>query len=152
MEALGILCVRYARCERERGGGGGGGRDRDRRKWRHHCRAEIGDEFTLSLAKNSHLLLPSHFSFLPSQMVTIVVLKFAMSSHFPLPNNSHPLFRLSQTARRVIEDPRKMVEYAWPILDCSSHRKKWIKLIPRNRRRNCFATLSFTAQGRSSGV
>ena len=25
-----------------------------RRKWRHHCRAKIGDEFTLSLAKNSH--------------------------------------------------------------------------------------------------
>ena len=29
-------------------------RYRDRRKWRHHCRAKIGDEFTLSLAKNSH--------------------------------------------------------------------------------------------------
>ena len=29
-------------------------RKRDRRKWRHHCRAKIGDEFTLSLAKNSH--------------------------------------------------------------------------------------------------
>ena len=28
--------------------------DRERRKWRHHCRAKIGDEFTLSLAKNSH--------------------------------------------------------------------------------------------------
>ena len=29
-------------------------RDRERRKWRHHCRAKIGDEFTLSHAKNSH--------------------------------------------------------------------------------------------------
>ena len=29
-------------------------RYRERRKWRHHCRAKIGDEFTLSLAKNSH--------------------------------------------------------------------------------------------------
>ena len=29
-------------------------RYRDRRKWRHHCRAKIGDEFTLSLAKSSH--------------------------------------------------------------------------------------------------
>ena len=28
--------------------------ERERRKWRHHCRAIIGDEFTLSLAKNSH--------------------------------------------------------------------------------------------------
>ena len=26
--------------------------DRERRKWRHLCRAKIGDEFTLSLAKN----------------------------------------------------------------------------------------------------
>ena len=30
-------------------------RERERRKWRHHCRAKIGDEFTLSLAKNSHI-------------------------------------------------------------------------------------------------
>ena len=29
-------------------------RERERRKWRHHCRAKIGDEFTLSLAQNSH--------------------------------------------------------------------------------------------------
>ena len=42
-EALPMLCVRRVRWERER------------RKWRHHCRAaraKIGDEFTLSLAKN----------------------------------------------------------------------------------------------------
>ena len=45
-EALPILCVRYFRWERER--------ERERRKWRHHFRAKIGDEFTLSLAKNSH--------------------------------------------------------------------------------------------------
>ena len=49
-EALPILCVRYFWWEREREIQ----RKRDRRKWRHHCRAKIGDEFTLSLAKNSH--------------------------------------------------------------------------------------------------
>ena len=51
-EALPILRVRYFRWERERERE----RDteRDRRKWCHHCRAKIGDEFTLSLAKNSH--------------------------------------------------------------------------------------------------
>ena len=58
-EALPILCVRYFRCERERE------RERDtdrqRRKWRHHCRAKIGDEFTLSLAKNSQLAMSLHF-------------------------------------------------------------------------------------------
>ena len=48
----------------------------------------IGDEFTLSLAKNSHFLyLPSHFPSLPSSMVTIVALKPTMSSHFPLPKH-----------------------------------------------------------------
>ena len=41
-----VLLVRYIYIYRER--------ERDRRKWRHHCRAKIGDEFTLSLAKNSH--------------------------------------------------------------------------------------------------
>ena len=49
-EALPILCVRYFRWERERERE----RYRERRKWRHHFRAKIGDEFTLSLAKNSH--------------------------------------------------------------------------------------------------
>ena len=49
-EALPILCVRYFRWEREREIQ----TERERRKWRHHCRAKIGDEFTLSLAKNSH--------------------------------------------------------------------------------------------------
>ena len=29
-------------------------REWERRKWRHHYRAKIGDEFPLSLAKNSH--------------------------------------------------------------------------------------------------
>ena len=51
-EALPILCVRYFRWERERDTDRE--RERERRKWRHHCRAKIGDEFTLSLAKNSH--------------------------------------------------------------------------------------------------
>ena len=42
--------------------------DRERRKWRHHCRAKIGDEITLSLAKISHFsFLPSHFPSLPSR-------------------------------------------------------------------------------------
>ena len=82
-EALPILCVRYFRWEREREKDTERDRERERRKWRHHCRAKIGDEFTLSLArkirtigdertlslaKNSHFsFLPSHFPFLPSR-------------------------------------------------------------------------------------
>ena len=95
-------------------------RERDRRKWRHHCRAKIGDEFTLSLAKESHnwrwaytfpcqkfaqLAMSLHFPLpkirifrfsLPTSIlflhgeVTMVALKFAMSSHFPLPKNFRP--------------------------------------------------------------
>ena len=97
-------------------------RYRDRRKWRHHCRAKIGDEFTLSLAKvltngdefthslakNSHFsFLPSHFPSLPSEMVIIVSLKFAMSSLFRCQKTFSSLFRISQmarAARRVIEN------------------------------------------------
>ena len=87
-EALPTLCVRYIRWERER----------ERRKWRHHCRAKIGDEFCTSpcqkcaplvLAKSFALFLAKKFApqFSPSWM--------ALSSHFPLPkrctfrNSSH---------------------------------------------------------------
>ena len=60
--------------------------------------------------------------------VTIVAMKFAMSSHFPLPKFFSPsLFLLFQmpmarAARRVIEDPRQMIK-SCPVLFCSSHRK-----------------------------
>ena len=53
----------------------------------------IGDELTLSLAKNSHFsILPSHFPSFPSRRGHhgMVALKFAMSSHFPLPKNVSP--------------------------------------------------------------
>ena len=54
-------------------------------------------------------------------MVTIVALKSAMSSHFPLPKKLPSLFRLSQVARLFFPS------------------KKWIKLIPKtigNRKRD----------------
>ena len=51
----------------------------------------IGDELTLSLAKNSHFsFLPSHFPSLREKKVTMVALKFAMSSHFPVPKIFSP--------------------------------------------------------------
>ena len=67
-----VRSVRERDTERERE------RKRDRRKWRHHCRAKIGDEFKRSHAKNSHncceftlsLAKKSHFSFLPSQFLS----------------------------------------------------------------------------------
>ena len=66
-------------------------RERERRKWRHHCRAKIGDEFTLSLAKNSPFsFLPSHFPSLPLRRGHYHGAEIAMSSHFPLPKFFSP--------------------------------------------------------------
>ena len=108
-------------------------RYRERRKWRHHCRAKIGDELTRSLcqkfaqlAMSLHFPFPKtrtfrfslhvHFPSLPSLHgeVTIVALKFAMGSHFPLPKNFSPslfpLFQMARAARRVIENPRQTIK------------------------------------------
>ena len=85
-----------------------------------------GEEFTLSLAKNSHFsFLSSHFPSLPSEMVITVALKFAMSSHFRCQKTSSSLFRIFQmarAARRVIENLRQMIK-SYPVLHCSSLRK-----------------------------
>ena len=122
-EALPILCVKYFRWGRERE------RYRDRRKWRHHCRAKIGDELTLSLAKTSHFsFLSSHFPSLPSEMVITVALNFAMSSHFRCQKTSSSLvriFQMARAARRVIENLRqkKLMIKSCPVLHCSSLRK-----------------------------
>ena len=88
----------------------------------------IGDELTLSLAKNSHFsILPSHFPSLPAlhEEVTMVALKFAMSFHcqsFFRPQALFPLFQMARAVRRVIENPRQMIK-SCPVLFCSSHRK-----------------------------
>ena len=128
-EALPILCVRYFRCEREREIQ----RERDgsdvtivalKLAMNLHIPLPkirtIGDELTLSLAKNSH------FSFLPSRRGHHCALKFAMSSHFPLPkifpSSLFPLFQMARASRRVIENPRQMIK-SCPVLFCSSHRK-----------------------------
>ena len=76
-EALPILCVRYIRWERERDTERE--RERERRKWRHHCRAKIGDEFCTSPCQNCapqywrkvlRFSLPKnlHLSFSPFEM------------------------------------------------------------------------------------
>ena len=108
----------------------------------------IGDELILSLAKKSHFsFLPSHFPSLPSRdpEVTIVALKFAMSSKLSIAKKFFALFvprrvfQMARAARRVIENPRQMIKPC-PVLFYSSHRKKWIKLIPNtieNRKRDC---------------
>ena len=85
----------------------------------------LGDEFTLSLAKNLHFsFLPSHFPSHPSYIVTIVVLNITIMNEFWLSiAKSFALFvPTSQVARLFFPS------------------KKWIKLIPKtigNRKRDC---------------
>ena len=116
-------------------------RERERRKWRHHCRAKIGDQHTFTCQKFAQMAMSLHFplpkirtfrfSLHTSRLslhgeVTIVALKFAMSSHFPLPKIFSPalfsLFQMARAARRVIENPRQMIK-SCAVLFCSSHRK-----------------------------
>ena len=89
------------------------------------------------MATSLHFPLPniftfrslSHFPSLPSEMVIMVALKFAMSSHFHCQKTSssfnESLFRISQMARAalwVIENWGQMIK-SCPVLHCSSHRK-----------------------------
>ena len=158
-EALPILCVRPFWRERERERERHRERERDRRKWRHHCRAKIGDEFTLSLPKirtiGDELTLPFpqtrtfRFSLHTSRLslhgeVTMVALKFAMSSHFPLQKIFSPsgfVPPLSNGTSRATSDrkPKKNDQILpSPILFFPS--KNWIKLMPKtigNRKRDC---------------
>ena len=89
-------------------------REREIRKWRHHCRAKIGVEITLSLAKNSHLAMSLHFP-LPKIRTSrfslhtshLILLKWSplwrWNSQWVLTFRCHKispsLFRLSQVAR-----------------------------------------------------
>ena len=158
-EALPILCVRYFRWERERERDTDRERDRERRKWRHHCRAKIGDEFTLSLAKNSHnwrwayTFACQKFALFVSPF-TLPVSLFAERSpwwrwnsqwvhtfhcqKFFRPQALFPLFQMARAARRVIENPRQMIKSCPVPFFFPS--KNWIKLIPKtigNRKRDC---------------
>ena len=121
-------------------------RERDRRKWRHHCRAKIGDEFTLSIAKNSHnwrwaYTFPCQKFALFVSPFTLPVSPFTERSPWWRWNSQwvhtflisiaknvsalglcSPLFQMARAARRVIENPRQKIK-SCPVLFCSSHRK-----------------------------
>ena len=159
-EALPILCVRYFWWEREREIQ----REREREKDGSDVTIvalklamnlhfplpkirTIGVELTLSLAKTSHFsILPSHFPSFPSRRGHhgMVALKFAMSSHFPLPKIFSPsgfVPPLSNGTSRATSDRKPKTNdqlLPSPILFFPS--KNWIKLIPKtigNRKRDC---------------
>ena len=127
-------------------------RERERERDTEREREKDGSDVTIfaRLAMNSHFHLPKirtigdelyrihfplpkirtfRFSLHTSRLslhgeVTIVALKFAMSSHFPLPKIFSPslflLFQMARAARRVIENPRQMIK-SCPVLFCSFH-------------------------------
>ena len=137
-EALPILCVRYFRWERERDTE----RERDRDgsdvtifslKLAMNLHSPlpkirtIGNELTLSLAKNSHFsFLPSHLPSLPSrrghhcgaEIRNEFTLSIAKIFFRPL---CSPSFKWHEP-RRVIENPRQLIK-SCPAPFCSSHRK-----------------------------
>ena len=121
-------------------------RDRERRKWRHHCRAKIGDEFALSLAKNLHnwrwaYTFPCPKFALFGPPFTLPVSPFAERSpwwrwnlqwvhtfhcqKFFRPQALFPLFQMARAERRVTENPRQMIK-SCPVLFFFPS-KKWIK-------------------------
>ena len=133
-------------------------RERERRKWRHDCRAKIGDEFTLSLAKNSRSWRWAYT--FPCQKFALFVSPFTLPVS-PFTERS-PLWRwYSQRVHtfhcQKIFRPLCSPSFKWheprdewskpktndqilpsPILFFPS--KNWIKLIPKtigNRKRDC---------------
>ena len=123
-----VLLVREREIQRKR--------ERDRRKWRHHCSAKIGDEFTLSLAKNSHNWRWAYT--FPCQKFARFVSPFTLPvspfterspwwrwnsqwvhtfhcQKFFRPQALFRLFQMARAARRVIENPRQMIK-SCPVL------------------------------------
>ena len=87
----------------------------------------IGDELTLSLAKNSHFsFLSSHFPSLPSRRGhhcgAEICNEFTLSIAKIFSPSLFPLFQVARAAGRVIENPRQTIK-SCPVLFCSSHRK-----------------------------
>ena len=115
-EGLSIMCVRYFRWERERDGSDVTNVALKLAMNLHFPLPKIrtiGDELTLSLAKNSHFsFFPSHFPSLPSRRghhcgakirneFTLSIAKISPSLF--------PLFQIGHEPRRVIENPRQMI-------------------------------------------
>ena len=116
-------------------------RERERRKWRHHCRAKIGDEFTLSLCqKFAQLAMSLHFPLPKTRTFRFSLHTSRLSPHGEVPNcgaeirneftlslakNVFALFvpTISNGARRATSERKLQTSDQIPVLYCSSHRK-----------------------------
>ena len=139
--------------------GGLSDRERDRRKWRHHCRAKIGDELTLSLANISYNWRWVYT--FPCQKFTLFVSPFTLpvslflNGHYcgakirieitlSVAKKFHPLYS-DFLKWREPRDEWSKTEDKWSNLAQSYtvlliKKKKGIKLIPKtlgNRKRDC---------------
>ena len=117
-EALPILCVRYFRWERERE------RDTERDgKWRHQCRAKIGDEFTLSLAKNSHNWRWAYT--FPCQKFTLLVSPFTLPIS-PFTERS-PVWRWNSQWAHTLHCQKNFLPLCSPSFKWHEPRDEWSK-------------------------
>ena len=165
VEALPILCVRYFRWERERERERERDTERERERERERDGSDvtiaalklvmnshfpmpknrtIGDELTLSLAKNPHFsFLPSHFPSLPSRRGHHCGAEFRNEFTLSIAKIFFALLvlPLSNGTSRATSDRKPKTDdqiLPSPILFFLS--KKWIKLIPKtigNRKRDC---------------
>ena len=141
-EALPILCVRCARWERERV------TERVRRKWRHLSSAEIDDGFCTFPCQNVHLSIGEEFCTFPCQQCApLSRTPLLNGAEFTLPLHVNTLHCSKQFAFFVASvkwrdrgSKHRNKRSNFCLHRPSSHRKKWIKLIPKtigNRKRDC---------------
>ena len=104
----------------------------------------IGDELTLSLAKNSHFSwLPSHFPSLPSRRGHHCGAEIHNEFTLSIAKNFFPVLvpRLSNGTSRATSDRKPTTnDQILPSPNLFFPSKKWIKLIPKtigNRKRDC---------------
>ena len=143
-EALPILCVRYIRWERDTE------RERERRKWRHHCRAKIGDEFCTSPCQKCapqywrrvlRFSLPKilHLSFSPFEMRWVHTFRCQKRCTFRNSSYSSHCQMAWLTGDRSSK-ANERISGCTVLLSRRKKSKKWIKLIPKtigNRKRDC---------------
>ena len=123
--------------------------ERERRKWRHHCRAKIGDEFCTSPCQNVHLSIGDEFCAFPCRTICTSVSPLLIGAEFTLSVAKNvALFETVRILRTVkwrdwqgIEAAKQTIEFpAAPFFFLAEKSKKWIKLIPKtigNRKRDC---------------
>ena len=124
-------------------------RERERRKWRHHCRAKIGDEFCTSPCQKCAPYYWRRVLRLSLPKICTSVSPLLNGAEFTLSVAKNvALFETVRILRTVkwrdwqgIKAAKQTIEFqAAPFFFLIEKSKKWIKLIPKtigNRKRDC---------------